>query len=456
MEQHVLNRTQMEELFDTRQFAQLRQMLGQAEPADIADLFDRLPKGRYAALFRLIPKDNAAAAFSEMSPDLQEHLIASFSDAELRGVLEEMYLDDTVDLIEEMPANVVMRILRNAGKDREIINELLRYPKDSAGGMMTPEYVRLRQSMTVQQAFDAIRKEALDKETVYTCYVTDDNRMLEGVVDVKTLLLADPQTEIRTVMDTDVVYLHTLDDREEASQLFEKYSFLALPVVDNEQRLLGIVTFDDAMEVLQQEAEEDFAKMAAITPTEEPYLKTSVFTIWKARIPWLLILMISATFTSAIITSFEDALKIFPPLIGFIPMLMDAGGNSGSQSSVTVIRGISLGEISWRDLPRILWKELRVAILCGIALSVLTFGKILLVDRLLLGGSDITLMIDLVICLTLCLTVMSAKIIGCLLPLLAKKIGFDPAVMASPFITTLADAISLLLYFALAGLLLGI
>ncbi|MEE0733158.1 MAG: magnesium transporter [Acutalibacteraceae bacterium] len=437
-------------LLEQKKYATLRDILTTIKPVDIAALFDDMQEDALPLLFRLLPKELAAETFVEMDEDAQELLIHGFSDTELKEVVDELYVDDAVDLIEEMPANVVKRILQQADPDtRKMINEILKYPDDSAGSIMTTEYVSLRPNMTVLDAIKRIRRTGVDKETIYTCYVTKENRKLIGILSIKTLLLSDEDDVVEDIMETNVISVNTLDDQEVVAQMFNKYDFLAIPVVDRENRLVGIVTVDDAIDVMQEEATEDMEVMAAITPTDKPYMKTSVFETWRKRIPWLLILMISATFTGMIITSFEDALAAQVALTAFIPMLMDTGGNSGSQTSVTIIRGLSLGEIEFRDLPRIIWKECRVAVLCGVTLAAANFVKLMLFDRV--GVS-----IAMVVCLTLIATVIVAKIIGCTLPMLAKKVGFDPAVMASPFITTAVDAISLLVYFQIAKLLLGI
>lgn len=444
-------------MMEEKQFSRLRELLSDFPAADLAELFLDIPDEKDPLLFRILPKEIAADVFVEMDTDAQERLLYSFSDHELGEVLSELYMDDTVDIIEEMPANVVARILRLASPEqRKQINELLKYPEASAGSVMTTEFVQLRKSMTVEEAFLAIRRVAIDKETVYTCYVTDERRRLEGVITVKTLLMAENDATLSEIMEENVVSVETHTDREEVALMFNKYGFLALPVVDAENRLVGIITVDDALDVLHEEAEEDFAVMAAVTPTEEPYLRTGVFRIFASRIPWLLILMLSATFTGMIISGFESALAACVALTAFIPMLMGTGGNSGSQSSTTVIRGISLGEIEFRDTPRVLFKELRVSILCGICLAVATFAKVMLVDAYLMGNPQVTPTVALVVSLTLLVTVVAAKLIGCLLPILAKKIHLDPAVMASPFITTLVDAVSLLVYFAVARTFLGI
>ena len=432
------------ELLEQREFPKLGALLKEMNPADVAELFEELPREKMALVFRLLPKELAADSFAYMEPDEQTVLVQAFSDKELHDVVNELYVDDAVDMIEEMPASLVKRILRHTDDEtRRLINQILNYPKDSAGSIMTMEYVDLKRNMTVEQAFDRIRAIGVEKETVYTCYVTDSRRKLKGIVTVKDLLLA-PKTEvIRDIMETNIIYVSTQTDKEEVAGLFGKYDFLAVPVVDNEERLVGIVTVDDAIDVIQEEATEDIEMMAAITPTDRPYMKTGVFATWKKRIPWLLLLMISATFTGSIITSFEDALAESVVLTGFIPMLMDTGGNAGGQASVSIIRGLSLGEIEFRDVGRIIWKEGRVALLCGLTLAAANFVKLLLLDR-------VSMAVAAVVCSTLVLTVLVAKVVGCTLPILAKRIGFDPAVMASPFITTIVDALSLLIYFQIA------
>ena len=446
----------VEKLFAEQKYATVRDILTTMNAADVAALFQLLDTDRLPVLFRLLPKELAAETFVEMEPEEQEMLIRGFSDTELSAVINELYVDDAVDLVEEMPANVVRRILAQADPDmRQQINELLQYPEDSAGSIMTTEYVSLRPEMRVEEAIARIRATGVDKETVYTCYVTE-GRFLRGIVTAKALLLSDGQKKISDLMEDHVISVRTTTDQEEVALLLRKYGFLALPVVDNEERLVGIVTVDDAMDVIQEEATEDIEIMAAMTPSEKPYLRTSVCDIFLHRIPWLLLLMISATFTGIIITNFETALAAQVALVGFIPMLMDTGGNSGSQASVTVIRGLSLQEISFRDLPRVLWKEARVSVLCGVVLAAACFAKIMLVDRLLMGNADITLLVALTVCLTLCLTVLAAKCIGCVLPMLAQRAGFDPAVMANPAITTVVDALSLLAYFTVATALLGL
>ena len=445
----------LEALLVEKKYSTIRDILSTMNPADIASVFDGLEESRLPLLSRLLPKELAAETFVEMEPDAQELLIRGFSDSELREVLDELYVDDAVDIVEEMPANVVRRILSQADPDmRKDINEILRYPENSAGSIMTTEYVSLRPGMTVEEAILRIRRTGVDKETIYTCYVTK-NRTLIGLVSVKDLLLAQDDDEtVDKIMETNVISVHTHTDQEEVARMFSKYNFLALPVVDTENRMVGIVTFDDAMDVMEDEATEDMEIMGGMTPSDKTYLRSSTFDLFKHRIPWLMLLMVSATFTGLIITHFESALAAQVALTAFIPMLMDTGGNSGSQSSVTVIRSLSLGEIEFSDLPRVVWKEIRTAVLCGISLAAACFAKIMLVDRLMLGNEDVTCLVALVVCATMALTVLVAKVIGCGLPMLAKKVGFDPAVMASPFITTIVDALSLLIYFGIASVLL--
>ena len=445
-------------MLEEKKYATLRDILATMNPSDVAGVFSNLEEKQIPLMFRLLPKEQAAETFVEMEPDAQELLIRGFSDNELKEVLDELYVDDAADIVEEMPANVVKRILKAADPEmRKSINQILRYPDYSAGSIMTTEYVSLRPNMTVEEAILRIRRQGVDKETIYTCYVTGKDRKLIGLVTVKDLLLAeDDETKIEDIMLTNVISVTTQDDQEEVARMFGKYNFLALPVVDKENRMVGIVTFDDAMDVIEDETTEDMEIMAAMTPSEKSYLKSTPFDLFKHRIPWLMLLMVSATFTGMIITSFESALSLLPVLTAFIPMLMDTGGNCGSQSSVTVIRSLSLNELKFNDVFRVMWKEVRTAVLCGMTLAVLCFVKILLVDRLLMGNTSINLMVNGVVCLTLAVTVVIAKFVGCSLPLLAKKLGFDPAVMASPFITTIVDALSLLVYFSFAKTLLGI
>ena len=445
-------------MLEGKKYATLRDILVTMNPSDVAGLFRGLEEKQIPLLFRLLPKELAAETFVEMEPDDQELLIQGFSDNELKEVLDELYVDDAADLVEEMPANVVKRILKAADPEmRSSINQILRYPENSAGSIMTTEYVSLRPGMTVGEAILRIRRQGVDKETIYTCHVLSKDRTLIGLVTVKDLLLAeDDETLISEIMITNLISVTTQTDQEEVARMFSKYNFLALPVVDGENRMVGIVTFDDAMDVMEDEATEDMEIMAAMTPSEKSYLKSTPFDLFKHRIPWLMLLMVSATFTGMIITSFEDALSLLPVLTAFIPMLMDTGGNSGSQSSVTVIRSLSLDELKFSDLFEVMWKEIRTAVLCGVTLAALCFVKILLVDRLLMGNTSVNLLVNGVVCLTLAVTVVIAKFVGCSLPLLAKKLGFDPAVMASPFITTIVDALSLLVYFLFAKLLLGV
>ena len=445
-------------MLEEKKYAALRDILLVMNPADVAALFDDIEPERIPLLFRLLPKEQAAETFVEMETDAQELLIRSFSDNELKEILDELYVDDAADLVEEMPANVVKRILKQADPEmRSSINQILRYPEYSAGSIMTTEYVTLRPHMTVEEAILRIRRQGVDKETIYTCYVTGKDRTLLGLVTVKDLLLADDdEMLIEDLMLTNLIFVNTQTDQEDVARMLAKYSFLALPVVDGEGRMVGIVTFDDAMDVIEEETTEDMEIMGGMLPSEKTYLKSSAFELFKNRIPWLMLLMVSATFTGLIITAFEGALAAQVALTAFIPMLMGTGGNSGSQSSVTVIRALSLDELDFSDVGKVLWKELRTALMCGVALAVVCFGKIWLVDHLLFGNPDITLMVDLVVCLALAVTVVVAKIVGCLLPIGAKAIHLDPAVMASPFISTIVDALSLLVYFLFAKSLLGV
>ena len=437
--------TTLIKMLDEKKYTTLRDILCTMNAADIAGILSSLEEDRLPLLFRLLPKGLAAETFVEMDPEDQELLIRGFSDNELQEGVDELYVDDAADLVEEMPANVVQRILAQADPEmRKSINQVLRYPDNSAGSIMTTEYVALRPEMTVEESILRIRRQGIDKETIYTCYVTRD-RTLIGLVTVKDLLLCDDDdTQIQDLMITNIISVTTHTDQEEVAKMFGKYNFLALPVVDNENRMVGIVTFDDAYDVMEDEATEDMEIMAAMTPSEKTYLKSTPFELFKHRIPWLMLLMVSATFTGMIITSFEGALSALPVLTAFIPMLMDTGGNSGYQSSVSVIRALSLDELKFSDLFKVMWKEIRTAVLCGAVLSLVCFLKVLLVDRMLMGNTDINLAVNAVICLTLCVTVIIAKFVGCTLPLLAKKMGFDPAVMASPFITSIVDALSLL------------
>ena len=446
----------IEELFGRKRYAELRDLLLPMEAADIASLCQDLDE-KVPVVFRLLPKELAAEVFVELDSDDQELLIHSFSNTELKEVLDELYLDDAADIVEEMPAGVVKRILRHCDPEmRKSINEVLKYPEDSAGSIMTTEFVDLKEVMTVEDALKRIRRTGPDKETINICYVIDDRRHLIGLLTIRTLLLAEEDDVIGDIMERNLIAVQTLDDQEAVARALGKYDFLALPVVDKEERLVGIVTVDDAIDVLQEEVTEDIEKMAAILPSDKPYLKTSTLETYKARIPWLLLLMISATFTGQIIASFERALAAATILTAYIPMLMDSGGNCGSQASVTVIRGLSLGEINFSDFFRVLWKELRVAAVCGVTLAAANFAKLMLIDRMLFHNPMVTVHVAAVICGTLVCTVVCAKLVGCSLPMLAKRIGFDPAVMASPFITTIVDAISLLIYFRFASAILGL
>ena len=437
-------------LLEEKKYPTLRDILITMNPVDIALLFAELPQEKLPLLFRLLPKEAAAETFVEMDEDSQQLLIQGFSDNELKDVISELYVDDAVDLVEEMPANVVQRILRQADPEtRTMINEILKYPEDSAGSIMTTEYVNLRPSMTVDDAIKHIRRNGVDKETINTCYVTDKNRKLIGIISLRTLLINDESEDIQDLMEENVISAQTLDDQENVTKLFKKYDLNALPVVDNENRLVGIITVDDAIDVMQEETTEDMEIMAGMLPSEKPYLRTGIFETWRNRIPWLMLLMISATFTGQIIASFENALATQVVLTAYIPMLMDTGGNCGSQASVTVIRGLSLNEINYVDTLKVLWKEIRVALLCGVTLAITNFAKLLVFDH-------IGIMVAAVVCLTMLCTVLCAKIIGCLLPILCKRLGFDPAVMSSPFITTIVDALSLLIYFNIATALLNL
>lgn len=439
-------------LLDDKKFSTLRDILVTMKPYDIAAVFENLQDEKMPILFRILPKELAAETFVEMDDETQEFLIHGFSDSELKEVVDELFVDDAVDLIEEMPANVVKRILRQADKDmRKQINELLKYPEDSAGSIMTTEFIVLRPDMTAEMAIKRIRRTGVDKETIYTCYVTDANNKLIGITTVKDLLLAEDDELVKSIMEENVISVTTLDDQEQVAQMFSNYNFLALPVVDNENRLVGIVTIDDAIDVIQEEATEDIEKMAAVLPSDKPYMKTSVFGLYRKRAPWLLILMLSATFTSAIISSFEAVLANVLILSSFIPMITGSGGNAGSQASVSVIRALSLGEIQFKSIFLVLWKEFRVSILCGITLAAANFVKLLLFD---LNGQENAFMIALVISLTLVGTIIMAKLVGSSLPLLASKVGFDPAVMANPLISTVCDSLSLLIYFGVAKLVL--
>ena len=438
------------ELLEEKQYRQLRESLEDINPADIALVLEELDENSRAVVFRLLSKTSAAESFVELESSTQSTLIRVFNDRELKEIVSELYVDDFVDIVEEMPANVVRRILNQTDdKTRRVINEMLKYPDDSAGSVMTVEYVALKSGMTVADALANIRRTGIDKETIYTCYVVDSNRHLLGVVTAKSLLLADSDEVIDNLAERDVISVTTLEDREDVAKKFAKYDLLAIPVVDSENRLVGIVTVDDAIDVLEEETTEDMEKMAAITPTDKPYFHTSVIETWLKRIPWLLLMMVTATFTGLVIQSYETALAAQVTLTAFIPMLMGTAGNSGSQASVSVIRALSLGDVALRDVFRVISKEIRVAVLCGVTLAAANFAKMLIFD-------NVGVIISAVVCINLAVTVILAKLIGCVLPILAKRIGFDPAVMAAPFITTVVDTLSLLVYFNIATTLLGI
>ena len=438
-----------ERLLNEKQYKAIKSIFDTMNPVDTAMLLPEFEDKQVVFLFRLIPKENASMVFSYMEPEQQQVLVEAFTDSELKFIMDDMFIDDTVDVIEEMPANVVERMLRVAGDKRTAINTILQYPEDSAGSIMTLEYISLHPAMTIGDALKKIKSRGEYSETVNVCYVIEKHRLL-GTITAMDLLTCDDDEILSDVMEENPITVKTLSEQEEVAQMFNKYDMVSIPVVDNENCMVGIVTFDDAMDVIQEEAEEDFQKMAAIAPTDKPYLKTSVFDLWKVRIPWLLLLMLSATFTGIIISSFEDALSRVVVLTAYIPMLMGTGGNSGSQSSVMVIRGLSLGEVEARDIFRVLWKETRVSILCGVSLAVACFVKVIFIDGMLLHTDGVNELVALVVALTLCATVICAKLIGCVLPIAAKVLKLDPAVMASPFITTIVDAVSLLVYFSVA------
>ncbi|MGN0247862.1 MAG: magnesium transporter [Lachnospiraceae bacterium] len=442
--------TTLNDYLNQKQYVKLREWLRDLNVADIAAMMEELDEELQLKTFRILPKDMAADIFSYLPIEVEQQIITSISDREAGKIIDNLMADDATDLLEEMPANIVKRLLANASHEtRRDINHLLRYPEDSAGSIMTVEFMDLKEGQTVAQAIERIKKAAVDSETINICYVLDYQRKLKGTVALRYLLLKDPDEKIGDIMHENVISLHTLMDQEEVARQFQKYDFTAMPVVDNEDRLVGIITVDDVVDILQEEATEDMEKMAAIVPSDKPYLKTTVFETWKKRIPWLLLLMISATFTGKIIASFEDALSVYVVLTTFIPMLMDTGGNAGGQTSVTVIRGLSLNEIEFSDFFKVVWKEIRVALLCGLTLAVANFAKLMIIDR-------VTMPVAAVVCATLVVAVLIAKLVGSMLPMLAKKIGFDPAVMASPFITTIVDALSLLIYFRIASMVLGL
>ena len=440
----------LREYLDKKQYVKMREWMSELNDADIAVMIEKLEEEGMLKVFRILPKDMAADIFSYLPIEVEQYIITSLSEREAARIIDNLMADDAADFLEEMPANIVKKLLINASPEtRRDINHLLRYPEDSAGSIMTVEFVDLKEGQTVTQAIERIRKLGVDSETINICYVLDNQRKLKGTIALRYLLLTNPDNKIGDIMHENVISIHTLMDQEEVARQFQKYDFTAMPVVDNEDRLVGIITVDDVVDILQEEATEDIEKMAAIVPSDKPYMKTSVFEIWKNRIPWLLFLMISATFTGKIIASFEKALSVYVVLTTFIPMLMDTGGNAGGQASVTIIRGLSLREIEFSDYLKVLWKEMRVALMCGITLAAANFLKLILIDK-------VSLMVSAVVCLTLIIAVFLAKVVGSMLPMAAKKLGFDPAVMASPFITTIVDALSLLVYFRIATLLLGI
>lgn len=441
---------EIRELLETKQYTSLRQFMVEMNVADIASVMEELEEEEMLKVFRILPKSMAADVFSYLEVDNQQFIITSLSDKDAASIINNLMADDATDLLEEMPANIVKKLLANASPDtRRDINHLLRYPEDSAGSIMTVEYVDLKESLTVAEAIERIRKVGVDSETINICYVLDMKRTLLGTVALRYLLLSPADAIIGEIMHENVISINTLMDQEEVARQFQKYDFTSMPVVDNENRLVGIITVDDIVDILQEEATEDMEKMAAIVPSDKPYMKTGIIETWKKRIPWLLLLMISATFTGRIIASFEDALSAYVILTAFIPMLMDTGGNAGGQSSVSIIRGLSLNEIEFRDMPEIVWKEIRVAVLCGATLAAANFAKLMLLDK-------VSIQVALVVCITLLAAVLIAKVVGCILPMCAKRIGLDPAVMASPFITTIVDALSLLIYFEVASRFLNI
>ena len=438
-------------LIEQKDIVNLKLELLKLNEADIAEILDEINDNeKRIRIFRLLPKTIAADVFADLDLDNQQNIITSLSMKEAGTILDNLFADDAVDLIEEMPANIVTKLLKNTTKEtRADINFLLKYPINSAGSIMNTAYIDLKENITVNQAIEKIRKEKEDTETLNICFVLDKERKLKGAIFLKDLLFNKPETLIKDIMETKVLYVNTYDDQEEVANSFSKYDVNTMPVVDSENRMVGIITIDDIVDIMEQEATEDIEKMAAISPTDKPYMKTSVFETWKKRIPWLLLLMISATFTGKIIQTYEEALASYVILTSFIPMFMDTGGNAGGQASVTIIRGISLKEIEFKDIFKIIWKEFRVAILTGITLAAANFIKLLVIDK-------VNMSIASVVCLTLIITIIFAKIVGCTLPLLAKKVGFDPAVMASPFITTIVDALSLITYFQIATILLGL
>ena len=443
------------ELIEDKKYVLVKKEFADMNEADIAEVLEELqeelPTQEFIRVFRLLPKDIAADVFAHLPVEIEQYIINSLTDKETTNIIENMFADDAADLMEEMPASVVRRILALASDEtRNDINHLLKYPEDSAGSIMTVEFADLKENITVKQALERIRKIGIDKETINTCYVLDLQRHLVGSVTLRTLLLGNADAIVSDIMDENVITVSTLDDQETVARQFQKYDFMAMPVVDSENRLVGIITVDDILEIIEEEATEDMEKMAAILPSDKSYFRTGIFETFKSRIPWLLILMISATITGTIIDSFEAKLAGITGLVAFIPMLMDTGGNSGGQASVTIIRAISLNEVEFKDIFRVIWKEIRVAVLCGLTLAVVNFIRVLIMNALGTGITHEAIMVNITVCITLCITVMCAKLVGCMLPILANQLGFDPAVMASPFITTIVDAISLVLFLKIA------
>lgn len=443
------------ELIEDKKYVLVKKEFADMNEADIAEVLEELqeelPTQEFIRVFRLLPKDIAADVFAHLPVEIEQYIINSLTDKETTNIIENMFADDAADLMEEMPASVVRRILALASDEtRNDINHLLKYPEDSAGSIMTVEFADLKENITVKQALERIRTIGIDKETINTCYVLDLQRHLVGSVTLRTLLLGNPDAIVSDIMDENVITVSTLDDQETVARQFQKYDFMAMPVVDSENRLVGIITVDDILEIIEEEATEDMEKMAAILPSDKSYFRTGIFETFKSRIPWLLILMISATITGTIIDSFEAKLAGITGLVAFIPMLMDTGGNSGGQASVTIIRAISLNEVEFKDIFKVIWKEIRVAVLCGLTLAVVNFIRVLIMNALGTGITHEAIMVNITVCVTLCITVMCAKLVGCILPILANQLGFDPAVMASPFITTIVDAISLVLFLKIA------
>ena len=447
----------IKELIDSKKFRELKNLLSEEQVVDIAESIKDLEIDEIAKIIRLLNKDMAADLFAELPLSVETELLSKLTDKEAVFIINEMFADDAADVLDEMPANIVTRLLKQCDKDtRSDINRLLKYPDDSAGSVMTVEYAELKSNLTIKQAISTLRKEIDEYETINICYVVDNRRKLVGHISLKDILLADYEDVLEDVASKDTICVKTTTDQEEVGKLFKKYDLTVMPVVDSEDRLVGIITIDDVMDIMEEEATEDIEKMAAISPSDKPYLEISPWQTWKARIPWLLLLMISATFTGQIISSFENSLAILPVLTAYIPMLMDTGGNAGSQASVTIIRSLSLNQVDFRDIGKVIWKELRVSIMVGATLAVANFAKLILIDKMLLHNNAITYLVAIVICLTIFMIVVVAKFIGCTLPILTKKLGFDPTVMASPFITTIVDALGLLVYFQVATNLLGI